>query len=202
MILSRPILIAAALIAAGCVERKVEAAVAGETNSAAPAEAIVLAQADPETQAGVTAAAETDTTPAAVSDEERFQAIASLGLEYDADGQVLNDCGEAVTPDVHATDLGGAIGRALLVVMKGGPNTASCYGDTGMQFFLLKAEGSGFKQIASGMGHFAPMATEHNGVKDFAVGGPGMEFPVYEWSGRAYVATRQIPDTEFPQSLN
>lgn len=139
--------------------------------------------------------------PSIVTADERAAAIAALGLQAESGGKVMNDCGEAIEPGVHAVDLGGAVGRALLVVMSGGPNTISCYGMTGMQFFLLRNEG-GWTQIFADFGHFAPMDTVHEGVRDFAVGGPGFEFPVYEWTGAGYGPGRTIADTEFPQSVN
>lgn len=38
--------------------------------------------------------------------------------------------------------------------------------------------------------------------RDFAFGGPELEFPVYEWNGSAFAPSRMISDTEFPASLN
>ena len=128
--------------------------------------------------------------------------IAALGLEAADGGMVVNDCGEAVTPELHALDMGGAVGRAPLLAVGRGPETLTCYGMTGMQFHLFRAAGGEVERLHSDFGHFAPMETRHQGVRDFAVGGPGFEFPVMEWNGKASVAGRTIPDTEFPQSLN
>lgn len=205
MIRSSAVLLAATLLAAACTQQKVEAAAAtpGETNSPAPAEVIAMAEPEPQAVASGEASAEEATTElAAVSDEERMLAIASLGLDHDPDGRAINDCGEAVTPDVHAIDMGGDVGRALLIVMKGGPTTAACYGDTGMKFFLVKQDGENFKTVASDTGHFAPLESETSGVRDFAVGGPGFEFPVYEWNGRTFVSLRKISDADLPPTVN
>lgn len=154
----------------------------------------------PATEAAASVAA--PAAPAPVTGDERAGATYAIGLKPQPDGQVMNDCGEAVTPDFYAVELGGDVGRALLVVMKGGPNTLTCYDMTGMQFALLKSKGRVMTNIMSGAGHFAPMETTHQGVKDVAVGGPGFEFPVYEWTGVAYEQARTIPDTEFPASVN
>jgi hypothetical protein len=147
----------------------------------------------------------TDTPRAAdapLSAEERTAAIAALDLAAAPGGEVINDCGEATRPDVYVAELGGAVGRALLVVVGGGPTTLTCYGMSGMQFFLLMGEGDGWKTIFSGQGHLAVMESEHHGVRDIAVGGPGFEFPAYEWNGTKYVFGRMIPDGELPASLN
>ena len=124
-----------------------------------------------------------------------------LGFMPAPGGQVMNDCGEAITPGVYAAELGGEIGRAYLIVMTGGPNTATCYGD-GPAFWLVKTEGDSFRLIFQDRYYFAIMPTEHNGVKDIAVGGPGFEFPVYAWNGTEYVFSRNIKDTEMPAPLN
>jgi hypothetical protein len=142
------------------------------------------------------------TEPTAVSAQERTAAIAALPLEPAPGGAVMNDCGEATVPDIHVAQLGGAVGRALLVVVGGGPTTLTCYGMSGMQFSLLMREGDAWKTIFRGQGHFAVMESEHRGVRDIAVGGPGLEFPAYEWNGTAYVFSRMIPDGELPASLN
>lgn len=213
MIRSGAILVVAVLCASACSQQKVDTAAAttatGETNSPAPAEVLAMEEPDesapsPDELAAADefAAAEGPVALGAVSDEERMLALAALGLDHDPDGQTINDCGEAVEPDVHAIDMGGAVGRALLIVMKGGPTTAACYGDTGMKFFLMKQDGENYKTVASDMGHFAVMETETAGVKNFAVGGPGFEFPVYEWNGRTFVSLRTIPDTELPETVN
>jgi len=56
--------------------------------------------------------------------------------------------------------------------------------------------------IFNDTGHLAVMPTQHSGVRDIAVGGPGFEFPGYHWNGSAYVQGRTISDKEFPDSLN
>jgi hypothetical protein len=139
---------------------------------------------------------------APLSEEEHAAAIAALNMPAAEAGQVVNACDEAVTPDVYAAELGGAVGRAFLVVVGGGPTTASCYGDTGMQFFLFKQGDTGLKLILSDFGHFAVMNTEHLGVKDISIGGPGFAFPVLEWNGQTFVPSRTIKEGEFPQPLN
>jgi hypothetical protein len=178
-------------------------AAAEEINSPAPAEVNAMEDPEPDAAAPPQDAAATsaaDMERGVVPDDERMLAIASLGLDHDPDGLVINECGEAVAPDVYPVDMGGDVGRAILVVMKGGRTTTACYGDTGMKFFLLRQDGENYEIIASDHGHFAPMETEHEGVKDFAVGGPGMEFPVYEWNGKTFVSLRKIPDAEFPMA--
>ncbi len=128
--------------------------------------------------------------------------LEAMGMPMDAQGQIVNDCGEKVTPSVHRAPLGGEVGTAWLVVIGGGPNMLTCYGMTGMAITLLRAQGDAYTPIFQGAGHLAIMPTAHEGVKDIAIGGPGFEFPVLRWDGRTYVNDRTISDGEFPQSLN
>ena len=133
---------------------------------------------------------------------ERDAAIAAVGLPPAPEGGVINACDEATMPDVYPAELGGDVGRALLVVVGGGPTTLTCYGMSGMKFFLLARDSTGWKTIFEGQGHFVVMESEHLGVKDVAVGGPGFEFPVFEWNGSKYVFARTVSDGELPPSLN
>lgn len=172
----------------------------GETESRAQTPA---AEAGPAAaSAEKTAASAPATELAPVTAEERALMIAALRLQEAPGGKVVNDCSEAIDPGLHAVDMGGAVGRALLFVMGGGPNSLTCYGMTGMQFRLFRAGAGEVERLHTGLGHFAPMETRHDGVRDFTVGGPGFAFPAIEWNGAAFVAGRSIPDTEFPPSLN
>lgn len=184
-----------ALAACGQSGDKAPSADSAIVNEAAPAEA------QPESQVPARLAAQSP-APSSVTEAERAAAIAALNMPAGDPGQVINNCDEAVTPDVYAAELGGAVGRGFLVVVGGGPNTVACYGDTGMQFFLFKQGADGLQSILSDFGHFAVMESEHFGVRDVAIGGPGFEFPVLEWNGESFIPSRTIKDTEFPQSLN
>jgi len=66
-------------------------------------------------------------------------AYRTLNLTAAPNGQVMNACEEAVTPAVHAAELGGAVGRAYLIVVGGGPNTLTCYGMTGMAIYTCSS---------------------------------------------------------------
>lgn len=196
-------------ILCACGKSESKAADAATADAAAAVDASATAKASPEVKVAATstpaASAPADAKSGAVapvSAEERAAMIAALQLREAPGGMVMNECEEPVEPGIYPTDLGGAVGRALLFVMGGGPNTASCYGMTGMQFHLFRKNGAAWERIFSDFGSFAPMETRHDGVRDFAVGGPGFEFPTYQWNGKAFVAGPTIPDTEFPASLN
>jgi hypothetical protein len=141
---------------------------------------------------------------ASALDAGRLEAATrSLGLRSAGNGQVRNDCDEAVTPEVYVADLGGAVGRAFLIVVGGGPGALTCYGMTGMAIHLVKPEGEGFRSLYSGAGHLVIMPTSHNGVRDILIGGPGLEFPVMHWNGSAYEFAGMISEGEpLPAPLN
>ena len=136
-------------------------------------------------------------TNAEASAADKAAILEALQLTADASGQVKNECGEPVTPQYLPADVGAGIGRALLFVIGGGPNMASCYGD-GPDVHLMRQTGDGWKNVYSNRG--GPMVilpTQHNGANDLADGGPGFSFPVWEWNGEVYAnAKRQVSDKD------
>ncbi len=135
------------------------------------------------------------TASAAHAAPDAAELAASVGLKA-AGGQVINACDEAVTPLLTPVDLGGAVGTAQLLVIPGGPNTASCYGDNPGDMYLLVPDGAGWKTVFNGGGFIMVLPDTHNEVHDFALGGPGFSFPVYEWDGTAFTARREISDQD------
>ena len=133
--------------------------------------------------------------PAAGNDQAAI--LTALRLSADAQGQVMNECGELVTPQYLPAELGGAVGTATLFAMSGGPNMASCYGD-GPDLHLLMRDGAGWREIYSARGRvLVILPTATSGVRDIADGGPGFSFPVWTWNGKAYApAGREISDAE------
>lgn len=141
--------------------------------------------------------------PSAVSDVRKAALLEVLGVEVGEDpGQVLNDCGESITLDFYAAQLGGSVGLAFLVALNGAPQADGCYGETGTFFYLYRTQGETYRLILSSGGHLAILETETNGVKDVAVRVPGNDIPAYAWSGSTYKRARVLPDAEFPKSLN
>jgi hypothetical protein len=56
--------------------------------------------------------------------------------------------------------------------------------------------------IHSDSGHLVVMPSEHKGVKDIVVGGPGFEFPLLEWDGKTYRSSRTVAGSELPAPIN
>ena len=132
---------------------------------------------------------------AAQAAPEAVELAASVGLKTDG-SQVINACDEAVTPTLTPVDLGGVVGTAQLLVIPGGPNTVSCYGDNPGDMYLIVADGAGWKSVFNGGGFIMVLPATHNDVHDFALGGPGFSFPVYEWDGAAFTAKGEIGDQD------
>lgn len=132
-----------------------------------------------------------------VSDADRAAIVRALQLSADAQGQVENECGEPVTPQFLAADVGAGVGRAVLVVMSGGPNSITCYGD-GPGLSLLRNDSGAWRLIYSHRG--GPMLilpSQHNEANELASGGPGLAFPVWRWNGTDYeFAGRDVGDAE------
>jgi hypothetical protein len=128
---------------------------------------------------------------------DRTAILSALGLSAEADGRVVNECGDPVVPSFLPAELGGSIGTATLFAIGGGPSLASCYGD-GPGIHLFMRDGSSWREIYSARGRMlAILSTVTGGVRDIADVGPGFSFPVWSWNGTHYApANREISDAE------
>jgi hypothetical protein len=138
-----------------------------------------------------------DAQPAgAPSDSDRAAILGALNLTANAQGQVMNECGELSTPQFLPVELGADIGAATLFAISGGPNMATCYGD-GPDLHLFVRDGAGWREVYSARGRMLIiLPTSTRGVHDIADGGPGFSFPVWTWNGTAYApANREVGDS-------
>jgi len=128
---------------------------------------------------------------------DRTAILSALGLSAEADGRVVNECGDPVVPSFLPAELGGSIGTATLFAIGGGPSLASCYGD-GPDIHLFTRDGAGWREVYSARGRMLIiLRTTTGGVHDIADGGPGLSFPVWSWDGSRFVpANREISDAE------
>jgi hypothetical protein len=140
-------------------------------------------------------------TPAAAPALDPSALLAALRMTANEQGLVENLCGEGVAPQILPIHVGGAVGTAQLVIISGGPNTAACYGDVPGDMFLLMQDGEGWRTIFTGGGFINVLPETHDGVHDFALGGPSAEHPVFEWHGKDYVVShRTIDDAQYAQT--
>lgn len=129
--------------------------------------------------------------------------LRAIDVTADARGRVTNACDEKVDVQIFPVPVGGVVGVAQLVIIPGGPNSASCYGDNPGASYLLRKVGPDYRVIFADRGYIAVLPTLKNGVNDIALGGPGFRFPVFEWNGTAYAATRRtITDAEFGRATS
>lgn len=133
----------------------------------------------------------------ALTEADRPAILETLRLSANASGQVMNECGDLVTPQFLPAELGGSVGTAVLFAMGGGPTIATCYGD-GPDLHLLMRDAAGWREIYSARGRMLViLPTATGGVRDIADGGPGLSFPVWTWNGTGYTpAGREISDAE------
>ena len=148
-------------------------------------------------QAGAPAEAGAQTGDA-LTDADKAAIMQTLDFRADANAQVENACGNYVTPQFSAVDLGGDVGVAHLIVVPGGDNSPTCYGDGPGALILLRRDGATFRQIYMNQGGFlAVLATQTNGVRDLAHAGPGFQHPMFTWNGNEYTpAGRAIADAD------
>ncbi|MGD9981149.1 MAG: hypothetical protein AB7H66_07710 [Hyphomonadaceae bacterium] len=131
-----------------------------------------------------------------VTAAERAAILAALNMRANASGQVENECGDMVTPQFIAVDLGAGVGRAVVFMIGGGQSIASCYGD-GPLTVIYRNTGGAWRDIYQQRGGTpAILPAQHNGGNDLAAGGPGFSFPVWQWNGATYeFANREVPDS-------
>ena len=141
--------------------------------------------------------AQTSQIGGAPTDADRAAILSALRLSVNAQGQVLNECGDWVIPTIVTAELGGAVGASSLVAIGGGPSMAACYGD-GPDLHLMLRDGAGFREIYSARGRvLVVLPSTTNGVHDIADGGPGFSFPLWQWNGSEYARTeREVSDSE------
>jgi len=124
---------------------------------------------------------------AEITDADKAAVLRAIGLTAaNAQGDIMNECGELSTPQYVVAPLGGAAGNGILFAMSGGPTTASCYGD-GHLLYLFVRDGAGLRQVYDARGRvFVLMTSTTNGVRDIVDGGPGFTFPLWTWNGTTY----------------
>jgi hypothetical protein len=142
-------------------------------------------------------------SPASAQGGEELNALLrSLNIRQAGDGMVVNACDDAVAPQISPAELGGAVDRAYLVVIPGGPNSPTCYGDNPGELRLMRRDGMRFREIFRGAGVLGILPSSHLGVHDIALGGPGYRFPVYAWNGTTYAKNgKMISDTQFGEAM-
>lgn len=127
-----------------------------------------------------------------LSEADRTSVLAALNLSPNGAGEVVNECGDSVVPTIAPAHLGGVAGTAQLVAIPGGPSLYACYGD-GPDLHLLMRDGAGWREIYAARGRMLIILPgETNGVRDIADGGPGFQFPLWQWNGRAYADTGRL----------
>jgi hypothetical protein len=132
-----------------------------------------------------------------LSEADRAAILGALNLSPSASGEIVNECGDNVTPTIAPAELGGAVGTAQLVAIPGGPSAFTCYGD-GPDLHLMMRDGAGWREIYAARGRMLIiMPSVTNGVHDLADGGPGLQFPLWQWNGSAYANTgRSVSDAD------
>lgn len=150
---------------------------------------------------GQAANAPAEAQPTALTDADTAAILAAMNAAPNARGEVENECGEFITPKIEPVELGGPVGTAALLVMSGGPNTISCYGD-GPGLTLFRRDGAAWSTIYSSRGAFlVVLPGSTNGARDLAEGGPGFEHPLYQWNGTEYAFVRAIPEAEMSEGV-
>ena len=128
---------------------------------------------------------------AAPTAAEKVAILKLVGLKPDAQGRVKNECGESVAPRFLGITLGAPVGDGTVLVIEGGPTTASCYGD-GPDLHVMRREPAGYREIyAMRGGMMIVMPAAAGEARDIAWGGPGFSFPLWKWNGRVYEQTRR-----------
>lgn len=123
----------------------------------------------------------------------------STGFMLSKDGkQFISDNESADYPFdafVYPTDLN-KDNKEEIFVLFGNSYTS---GMTGSSIDVFIADKNGVYKINLGFPGTLPdaLATVNAGYPDLVIGGPGMEFPVWRWNGKAYDYYKQVKDAEY-----
>lgn len=149
--------------------------------------------ADARAEPAVTATVETPSAASPVTAADRDAILTANHLSANPLGLVRNECGDMVTPQFVAADVG--LGNTILFVMVGGPDGGyTCYGD-GPDLHLMRKEGAAWREIYGNRGgSMIILPALHNGAHDLAFGGPGMSHARYKWDGHTYNLDGEIAD--------
>lgn len=106
-----------------------------------------------------------------------------LGLQRQA-GQLVNECGNPVTPRLDIVDLNGDGTVEVLALV----NDSICYGAAGGQLslFVRTASGGWRDHFGFPAGGYRLLARRRSGYPDIEIAAPGLCAPVWGWSGRSY----------------
>lgn len=87
-------------------------------------------------------------------------------------------------------------GKEEIVIVFGNTYTS---GHTGSSILLFIKNSAGTYQSNFGFPGSTPyaLAIASKGFPDLVIGGPGFEFPIWRWNGRAYAYNRKIKDQDF-----
>ncbi len=96
---------------------------------------------------------------------------------------------------VYPTDLN-KDGKQEIFVWFGNSYTS---GNTGSSISLFIKNAAGTYVDNLGFPGLAPdvLATVNKGYPDLLIGGPGMEFPVWRWNGRAYASFKTVNNADY-----
>jgi hypothetical protein len=130
---------------------------------------------------------------------EKSTLYKQLGFLLSADNkQFIADKDGADFPfeaQVFPTDLN-KDGAEEIFIVYGNSYTS---GNTGSSVVLFIKNTSGAYQMNLGFPGMAPeaLATASKGYPDLVIGGPGFEFPVWRWNGKAYALYKKMGDAEY-----
>ena len=134
-----------------------------------------------------------------ISDAEKNKVFDSLGFKLSKDAkQFILDAESADYPFdafVYPTDLN-KDGIEEIFIAFGNTYTS---GNTGSSIVVFIADKKAVYRMNLGFPGTLPdaLATSNLGYPDLLIGGPGMEFPVWRWNGKAYDYFKSVKDSDY-----
>lgn len=111
-----------------------------------------------------------------------------LGLQPKG-GQLVNECGNPVTPRIDIVDLNGDGKVEVLALV----NDSICYGAAGgrLSLFVRTIPGGWKDQFGFPAGGYRLLARRRSGYPDIEIDVPGLCAPIWGWSGRGYAIVKR-----------
>ena len=130
------------------------------------------------------------TTKSKLNIEEKNKLFKNLNLELSNNKKEFVADGFSLEAHVYTTDMNKDGTEEIFVVLA----SAALYSNVGETFFLYMKNTSGEYRRQPKIGGGVPtiLFTKNLGYNDILIGLPGMEFPVWRWSGNNYIFYKNI----------
>lgn len=128
-----------------------------------------------------------------ISEKNYIAKLSNLTLSTDKKSFIIKEDPETnYSVEVYPLDLNNDGQEEVFIAQY-----SSWFGNSGEDFTIyIKNEGGIYQSAISVLGNPLILESVKGGYPDLVIGGPGFQFPVWQWNGKNYVGTKNISDAE------